>query len=221
MMFFSAPLFLSLLGWITLVRTHPVNPSGPVVHLGYSKYQGVSLENGISQWLGIRYAAPPVGDLRFRAPQDPIKNTELQTADKVKSSTQKRHKKKPVNKISSQHGDVCLSTSTGAITSGNSEDCLVLDVYAPTNAGKKRNQRLPVYIYIQGGGFNSNSNPNYNGSGLITASGLNVVIVTFNYRVGLYGFLASREVKEDGDFNNGLKDQRKVFEWVQKYIHKV
>jgi carboxylesterase type B len=89
-------------------------------------------------------------------------------------------------------------------------------VYAPTDAKK-----LPVYIYIQGGGFNSNSNSNYNGSGLITASGLNVVIVNFNYRVGLYGFLASKEVKEDGDLNNGLKDQRKVFEWVQKYIHKV
>jgi acetylcholinesterase len=90
MMFVPVPFLLSLLGWTTLVCAYPASPSGPVVHLGYAKYQGASLENGISQWLGIRYAAPPVEDLRFRAPQDPILNAELQIADKVKSSITKR-----------------------------------------------------------------------------------------------------------------------------------
>jgi hypothetical protein len=50
---------------------------------------------------------------------------------------------------------------------------------------------------------------------------MNIVIVTFNYRVGPYGFLASKEVQENGNLNVGLKDQRKVFEWVQKYIREV
>lgn len=94
-----------------------------------------------------------------------------------------------------------------------SEDCLFLDVYAPTNA--TANSKLPVYLFIQGGGFNDNSNANYNGTGLIQASGGNIVVVTFNYRVGPYGFLTDGNEIEP---NNGLYDQRKVFQWVQDNI---
>lgn len=53
------------------------------VDLGYATYQGVALNNGISQWLGMRYAAPPIGDLRFAAPQDPPQNSTVQLASKV------------------------------------------------------------------------------------------------------------------------------------------
>lgn len=77
-----------------------------------------------------------------------------------------------------------------------------------------------MYIFIQGGGFNSLANNGYDGSGLIEASGHEIVVVTFNYRVGPYGFLTSKEVEADGDLNVGLKDQRKVFSWVQSYISK-
>ena len=55
----------------------------PLVDLGYTKYEGTALPNGISQWLGIRFAAPPVGDLRFSAPADPPSNDTVQTADTV------------------------------------------------------------------------------------------------------------------------------------------
>jgi carboxylesterase type B len=75
-----------------------------------------------------------------------------------------------------------------------------------------------VYIFIQGGGFNANSNPNYDGSGLVVAGNMGMIVVTFNYRVGLYGFLTSKEVQADGDLNIGLLDQRKVFQWVQRHI---
>lgn len=100
-----------------------------------------------------------------------------------------------------------------------SEDCLFIDVYSPSQATIK--SRLPVYFFIQGGGFNHNANANYNGRGLVAASGHQIVVVTFNYRVGPYGFLASREIHESPttSVNNGLKDQRKALEWVQKYIH--
>jgi len=74
------------------------------------------------------------------------------------------------------------------------------------------------YSFIQGGGFNTNSNANYNGSGLVLASDQNIIVVNFNYRVGPYGFLASSEVVKGGSLNNGLKDQRKALQWVQKYI---
>lgn len=56
---------------------------GPVVSLKYAGYRGVPLANGITQWLGIRYAAAPVGSLRFAAPQDPPLSNDIQAADKV------------------------------------------------------------------------------------------------------------------------------------------
>lgn len=118
-----------------------------------------------------------------------------------------------------QHGPICLATSQINLTNTTSEDCLFLDVYAPSNA--TAGTRLPVFVFIQGGGFNLNANPNFNGTGLILASQMNIVIVTFNYRVGPYGFLASQQVADNGNLNAGLLDQRKVFEWVQSYIYKV
>lgn len=76
-------------------------------------------------------------------------------------------------------------------------------------------------MYIQGGGYAQNSNSNYNGTDVVQNSGNGLVFVNFNYRVGLLGFLASEDVIENGDLNVGLLDQRKVLEWVQKYIHLV
>lgn len=96
------------------------------------------------------------------------------------------------------------------------EDCLFLDVYAPSNASDA--SKLPVMFFIQGGGFATNSNPNFNGSGLVLASEMNMIVVNFNYRVGPYGFLAGQEILEGGSVNNGLKDQRKAMEWVQQHI---
>ena len=107
-----------------------------------------------------------------------------------------------------------------AVPRNTAEDCLFLDVYAPTNAVSS-GSKLPVYFFIQGGGFASLSNPNYNGSGLVEASGNNIVVVTFNYRVGPFGFLASEEVEQGASLNNGLKDQLKALEWVHKHISKV
>lgn len=81
--------------------------------------------------------------------------------------------------------------------------------------------KLPVWVYIQGGGYQANSNANYNGSGVVATSGQSIVFVNFNYRVGCWGFLASEEVRQNGDLNVGLLDQRFALEWVQKHISKV
>lgn len=55
----------------------------PLVDVSYQKYEGVALENGVTQWLGVRYAAPPIGDLRFAAPKDPVGNGSTVVADTV------------------------------------------------------------------------------------------------------------------------------------------
>ena len=119
----------------------------------------------------------------------------------------------------SQSGPLCLATRTSTkgnvILSGQSEDCLFLDVYAPTNA--TTTSMHPVFFYMQGGGFNQNPG-NYNASSLIEGSGKNIVVVQPNYRVGPYGFLASQEVQANGSLNNGLKDQRQALRWVQSHI---
>ena len=124
--------------------------------------------------------------------------------------------------IGSKHGPTCLGTrrkvSHQAIPSTQSEDCLFLDVYAPSNASES--SKLPVYIFIQGGGFNSNANANMNGTSLVKASGLNIIVISFNYRVSLYGFLASTEIQTGGSLNNGLLDQRKALQWVRNFISK-
>ncbi|KAK3938740.1 Alpha/Beta hydrolase protein [Diplogelasinospora grovesii] len=165
----------------------------PVVNLTYTSYNGTHLISGITQWLGMRYAAPPLGDLRFQPPQDPSSNDTVQDARK--------------------QGKVCLKTGDSPSSTTTAEDCLLIDVYAPSRA--TIDSKLPVYFFIQGGGFNSNSDPHLNGTGLIEASNHSIVFVTFNYRVGPYGFLT------DGDQvtgNNGIRDQRKALQWVKQHI---
>lgn len=113
-----------------------------------------------------------------------------------------------------QHGKFCLGTGKPSNATDASEDCLYLEIYAPSNA--TTTSKLPVFFFIQGGGFNENSNANYNGTGLVNASGNKIIVVTINYRVGPYGFLTN---KDGGlQLNNGLYDQRKGLEWVQTYI---
>lgn len=73
-------------------------------------------------------------------------------------------------------------------------------------------------LWLQGGAFVQLFNPNYNGTGLIEASSGKAIIVTFNYRVGAYGFLASDELQAEGNLNIGLHDQRTAMRWVQEHI---
>ncbi|KFY53481.1 hypothetical protein V496_07541 [Pseudogymnoascus sp. VKM F-4515 (FW-2607)] len=170
-------------------------PSTPQVDLGYAQYQGSRLAIGVDQYLGMRFAAPPLGDLRFRAPQDPLPFDGIQEA--------------------SSFGPVCLGVSQSPSES-STEDCLFVNVFTPSNATTI--SRLPVWVYIQGGGYAQNSDNNYNGTNVVRESQSNIVLVNFNYRVGALGFLAAEQVRQDGDLNVGLLDQRKLLEWVQKHI---
>ncbi|KAM0316902.1 hypothetical protein ACHAPQ_011180 [Fusarium lateritium] len=169
----------------------------PTVNLGYSRYKGKDLGNGVSEWLAMRFAAPPLKDLRFEPPQDPIRTRAVQDATK--------------------RGPVCIATDSDPKVIGDTqaEDCLFVNVWAPSKASSK--DKLPVFFYIQGGGFNSNSNANSNGTKLVIAGDLEMIVVAINYRVGVYGFLNDgAHVKP----NIGLLDQRKALQWVQKHISK-
>jgi hypothetical protein len=119
---------------------------------------------------------------------------------------------------SQQFQPICVGASQN-VTSTLSEDCLFINVFAPSDVTP--DSKLPVWFYIQGGGYATNSNANYNGTDVVVNSGHGLILVNFNYRVGALGFLTSETVRRDGDLNVGLLDQRKALEWVQQYIHLV
>ncbi|XP_075165587.1 cricklet [Haematobia irritans] len=145
---------------------------------------------------GIPYAVPPVGDLRFRSPL-PFERFDVAELDCLKER------------------DVCHHRDpfTGDII--GSENCLFLNVYVPKNASKSKGP-LPVMVWIHGGGFTfGNGNSDY----YLPLSLLqeDVIVVTFNYRLGVLGFLC---LPEEGIWGNaGLKDQRLALEWVNENIH--
>ena len=91
-----------------------------------------------------------------------------------------------------------------------------MNLYVPSNATS--NSKLPVWVYIQGGGYTGDDSANFNGTQVVVASGLNLIQVNFNYRVGAFGFLASQNISSDGDLNAGLLDQRQALHWVQQEI---
>lgn len=81
--------------------------------------------------------------------------------------------------------------------------------------------RLWLTSHPPSSGYTRSANANWNASRIVETSGNNLVWVSFTYRVGLFGFLAGEEVREDGDLNAGLLDQRFLLHWVQKHISKV
>ncbi|GKT43598.1 putative secreted lipase [Colletotrichum spaethianum] len=195
---------LALLLAAATIFTPNVQAVNSLVDLGYAQFQGAVTDAklGVTTWKGIQYAAPPIGDLRFAAPVDPVQ-TGLVNA--------------------TVHGPICppQQPNDWTVSSINSrftvdEDCLYLSVTAPSNA--KTDSKLPVAFFLQGGGFGSNSNANWDASEI--ASDGNVIVVQMNYRVGMYGFLQSDEVRAGGSLNAGIKDMIKALDWVQENIAK-
>lgn len=113
---------------------------------------------------------------------------------------------------------MCIGINQGISPGYIDEDCLFLSVYTPTNSTPSSN--LPVWVFIQGGGYAVDANYNLNGTEVV-ARGHDIVFVQLNYRVGAFGFLASEKIRANGDLNVGLLDQRKALHWVKDYIHLV
>ncbi len=157
--------------------------------------QGVS-EDGLTVYKGIPFAAPPVGDLRWKAPQPAAKWQGVKQTTKFAPSPMQG----------------------GNPPSGKSEDCLYLNVWTPAKSAK---EKVPVLVWIYGGGFSfgSTSEPVYNGDKLAKKG---VILVSIAYRVGQFGFLAHPELSaENPDHisgNYGLLDQIGGLKWIQKNI---
>jgi para-nitrobenzyl esterase len=167
------------------------------------KVAGKTIHDGkVRAFLGLPYAAPPVGDLRWKAPQPPAKWKGDRDATKFGAHCAQGH----------VFDDMVFQDA------GPSEDCLFLNVYAPADATDK--SKLPVMFWIHGGGYSggASSEPRHNGDFLPTHG---VVLVTINYRLGPFGFLVTGDMaKENGGTagNWGLMDMVAALQWVQGNI---
>ncbi len=147
-----------------------------------------SVTNGVRAFLGIPFAAPPVGPLRFNAPKPAAPWTGVRDATQAAAEC----------------------PQTGSSTQNTTEDCLYLNVWAPLNAAK-----TPVLVFIYGGGFTQGNGAAYDGTWL-AATG-KVIVVTMNYRNGIFGFYANRALG-NATGNYGLEDQQAALHWVQRNI---
>ena len=177
------------------------------------KYVRIKIDNGIiegfqdsdsalDEFFGIPYAQPPVGELRWKAPQ-PAKN--WQGVKKTKEFG-------PMPVQADIFGDMVFRAP------GQSEDCLYLNVWTPQG---KEDEKLPVLVYFYGGGFvaGDGSEPRYDGSSLAKKG---IVVVTVNYRLNIFGFFAYPELSAEAPYhasgNYGLLDQNMALQWVKQNI---
>jgi para-nitrobenzyl esterase len=169
------------------------------------KVTGKTINDGkVKAFLGLPYAAPPVGDLRWKAPQPPAKWSGERDASKFGAHCAQNH----------VFDDMVFQGPAP------SEDCLFLNVYAPADATDK--SKLPVMFWIHGGGYSGGGSdePRHNGDFLPLKG---VVLITINYRLGVFGFLASSDLVKEGNGsagNYGLLDMVAALGWVKENIKK-
>ncbi|HUI81257.1 MAG TPA: carboxylesterase family protein [Bryobacteraceae bacterium] len=171
------------------------------VHTQSGLAQGTA-EDGVTIYKGIPFAAAPLGDLRWRAPQPPADWSGVRNADKFAPACM-------------QVPIVMPALGMDALTTN--EDCLYLNVWTPA---KSPNDRLAVMVWIYGGGFTAGgtSLATYNGANLAKKG---VVVVSVAYRVGAFGFMAHPQLTaEQGGHsgNYGLLDQIAGLQWVKRNI---
>ena len=157
-------------------------------------------KGGVNEFLGVPYAQPPVGDMRWRPPVTHAPWTGVLQAKAF--------------------GPACAQVTTLGVFAGpanENEDCLYLNVFMP-NVPPFAGQKLPVLVWIHGGGLFDGASNDYDATALATKGPM--VVVTLNYRLGLFGFLAHPALDGDGHpfANYGLLDQQASLAWVNRNI---
>jgi para-nitrobenzyl esterase len=177
-------------------RAQAATPVG-VTHTPAGDLQGLATD-GVGKFLGIPYASPPVGDLRWQPPRDAERWSQTLQATKF--------------------ANTCVQPQRGVFAApSNTEDCLYLNVFTPKTAPEPAG-RQPVMVWFHGGGLFSGESNDYDGSKLARRG--NVVVVTANYRVGALGFFSHGAINAEGHAfaNYGIMDQQSALRWVQRNI---
>ncbi|MCJ1467118.1 hypothetical protein MMC07_005740 [Pseudocyphellaria aurata] len=227
----------------------------PTVDLGYEIHQASSLDasalqtyisaGGYYNFSNIRYAEPPVGELRFRAPVPPRARNKTVNQGEIGRICPQADPAwlliaaqflpaylagKPFNGSAAEAALAASSIKPPPQDPRTSEDCLFLDVIVPQKVFSQARNAVkpaaPVLVWIYGGGY---VNGEKTGNGLYTPAGLfnasraavskEFIFVALNYRLGAFGWLAGPDLQADGTANAGLYDQRLALTWVQRHIH--
>lgn len=176
----------------------------PQVGTSEGVYEGLTLKSGINTFRGIAYAAAPIEKLRWREPQPPERFSGVKKATEFGPNAMQKN----------VFGDMMFRSPK------MSEDCLYLNIWTPA---KKADEKLPVLVYFYGGGFvaGDGSESRYDGE---TLAKKGIVVVTLNYRLGIFGFFAHPELTEESAHkasgNYGLLDQQAALVWVKENISK-
>ena len=190
-----------------------------VIELRDGKVQGVlTADKAVEVYTGIPYAKPPVGELRWKAPQDPEPWGGVRTCTHFAAMAMQPRSSEIYNSLSQIVGFHDFEVSVhDNFRDAVSEDALYLNIWKPAGAGEK----LPVLVYIHGGSLQTGQPwyADYSGEGLARKG---ILVVNLGYRLGVFGFLATEELAaEDPNHstgNYGLMDQIKALEWVRDNI---
>ncbi|CCM05063.1 uncharacterized protein FIBRA_07269 [Fibroporia radiculosa] len=188
----------------------PATEGKPVVDLSYGSFQGTVTGN-TTMFLGMPYASPPIGALRFEPPQLPVPFAGVRQATQFGSAC-------PQQKTT-LHQILPFEIEISGYNGTASEDCMFINVYTP--AGFTAEDNLPVIFWVERGAFASGDSSLYAGQNIVDRSvalGEPVIFVSHNYRLNAFGFLASQEVQDAGLTNIGMRDQRFAMEWVRSNI---
>lgn len=174
---------------------HPTS----VMRIDSGPLRGID-DGELVSYLGIPYAAPPVGPLRWQPPRPPVAWKE--TLDAIRP------------------GNACVQNADlGAFaTSGGKEDCLYLNVYIPKNKRGRAEAGLPVFFWIHGGSLWVGQGSDYEPRKMALQG--NAIVVTINYRLGMFGFFAHSAIDREGHAaaNYGQMDQSFALSWIQRNI---
>lgn len=180
--------------WLALlVAAGPTRAAVPVVSTSHGAISG-SLSQGVRQYLGIPYAAPPTGDFRWQAPRPPAPWQGIRDG--------------------SAPGKRCAQTKSSLAAESHTEDCLYLNVHVPDDIGGRR---LPVMVWIHGGAFALGAASDYDMR--VLAAKAQAVVVSINYRLGPFGFFRVPELAaQSAPVNFGLQDQQAALRWIRQEI---
>ena len=185
----------------SMSATRATAQSAPQVKITDGMLEGVD-ESGVYAFKGIPFAAPPVGEYRWREPQPVQPWTGIRKADHFGPRAMQ----------------LALFSDMNFRSDGMSEDCLYLNVWTPA---KRFDENLPVLVYFYGGGLVAGDGSEYRYDGESMARE-GIVMVTVNYRLSIFGFFAHPELSKESPFqasgNYGLLDQHAALKWVQQNI---